>query len=778
MADSASLTPTPPAVPPARRVRLVLVALVLLAALLRLWHVDAYLPHPLHSDYVQAEQAVDLLRQGWFADESIYPAAQVYLYAATDVVAYAVGRLIGDADAASWPAWLDSLADPTRHHALGRIYGGLLGALLPLAVYLLARVTLDRRAALLAAAMVAVAPLLVLHAHQVRPHVPVTTLLVFAAVPWLQVVLHDHGATPRRALLAGVGAGAVAALFQLGLLLAGAALVSMLLLVRPWRRALTLAAVYAVTFTATLALLDGLARNPAWVRALPTSAAEDNSSLGLLTKLLELGFLQRFFAELPDVALSWFSAAPAAFAFALLGLGMLTRRRGPLRARDAVAYLIFPAVIVVVMGMLLGAKVRYAVAVLPFVAPLAAAAALSLRPRAVATSAAVVLVLLPLAGSMRYLSLLDSADTRFSAAALAAALATPEHPVALEDRLVVDRTRFKHGVREFPPYGDLAQWSQGPFDPRRALRDGGAEVFMRSTGARWSRTQLDAMNLHALGFRPYGTLAGGPVGRLFLPDCPDRLALDLWRASRCGPPIEIWVSTPRAWAGLERLASPEELDAFRPPASLPASMSPAPMSATPLSATPLSATRLSATPLSATPLSPDAATGRPAPPPAFGGLRLAILDVDGDGATERVLGRFAAEQLSVFLALPDDAWTDLGDALPGADGRAPTLRGRGRLVFDEPLLILLGDAPADTTATLIIGAEIARAPFRGGRLVPAPLAFVPALPTGPDGHLALAALAPGGVPVGFQLVLQAWIRDPGGPAGFIASNAVAVTASD
>jgi len=122
-----------------------------------------------------------------------------------------------------------------------------------------------------------------------------------------------------------------------------------------------------------------------------------------------------------------------------------------------------------------------------------------------------------------------------------------------------------------------------------------------------------------------------------------------------------------------------------------------------------------------------------------------------------------------------DTWTDLGFALAGTSG-APQLAGVGTLKagFNSKMTLLNG--LPNTTAYLVASAVNLSQPFQGGILVPHPIhsgILVP-LPTGPIGRIVISQTWPAGVTPGVDLYLQYWIIDPGGPAGYAASNALEV----
>jgi len=115
-------------------------------------------------------------------------------------------------------------------------------------------------------------------------------------------------------------------------------------------------------------------------------------------------------------------------------------------------------------------------------------------------------------------------------------------------------------------------------------------------------------------------------------------------------------------------------------------------------------------------------------------------------------------------------WSDLGGALAGRGG-APMLAIDGAPVAGSPLVMTLTGAAPSAPVFLVGGVTVANLPLKGGVLVPGPLG------SGPAGSLLLASAFPAGFPSGTLLVLQAWVADAGGPAGFAASNALCATSS-
>jgi hypothetical protein len=120
-----------------------------------------------------------------------------------------------------------------------------------------------------------------------------------------------------------------------------------------------------------------------------------------------------------------------------------------------------------------------------------------------------------------------------------------------------------------------------------------------------------------------------------------------------------------------------------------------------------------------------------------------------------------------------DAWVDLGYALAGIAGD-PLLVGLGSLVPGTHFDVSLVEAAPVAPAWLLLGYSQLVAPFKGGVLGPLPGLLLP-FATSPAGRIVLSGDWPVGVPSGTPLVLQYWIQDAVGPAGWSASNAIATT---
>jgi len=712
-----------PARPLSRRgAALAVAALAALALALRLAHLRTGLPFVFHSDFFQVEQAASLLQRGWFSDAYNYPHGLVYAYAA-------LARLAGIAP--------ERCADPAVHHVLGRALSVVAGVLLVPAVYRLARVACSRGVALLAAAAIAVDPAQILIDDQARPHAPVTLLLVLVAPAALRLV-ERPGPAARRALLAGAGLGLAAAVFHLGWIgmLWAAALCALRL--RPARRAGLAIASLAIAFLAVWGGLHLLMNRPDVARPLPGRELLGRQSVvGVITNMGSWADLGR----VPDTALNWLAAAPAVFAGAALFALLAARRRVPPRA--LLLYGSFPLLVFLVMSIFVGAHARYALAATPFLAVLAAAGCAALGGRFARGAAATLLLAVPLAGTVITLTLLGSTDTRLAVAQRLPALAAAAGRVALQDRLVVDRSALPAGVIEFPPHGAV-EAVRADEAPRLALRDSGATLYLRATGSRWSRGPLAPVDLEALGFRLYGVLRGGPASTSHLPDLPDRLVVQLMRARRPGPSIELWATD----AGAEALRAVVPPNSVRdlglrddPRAAVEAVLA----------------------------LRGVAGGGAVAAPDEGGGppAMLARLDVDGDGAPEEVSSNVPAAQLAPLLALPGGAWRD-GGAGAGADRGTLRLSARGAPVNGQPVLLLLTGAPPGARVRWSV--QVSTGPADPGTDLP-----MPELSAGADGCVALAALWPREAPAGTTVTVQAFVADPAAPQGVAASNVLTAT---
>lgn len=120
-------------------------------------------------------------------------------------------------------------------------------------------------------------------------------------------------------------------------------------------------------------------------------------------------------------------------------------------------------------------------------------------------------------------------------------------------------------------------------------------------------------------------------------------------------------------------------------------------------------------------------------------------------------------------------WFDLGSELAGSAGKVPRLAGQGPLTANSANKVTLTNAKPNAQGILFVGLQAINAKFKGGTLVPEPKFTVP-FQTDAAGKFELPFHWPANVPFGTNLHWQAWIKDPGGPKGAAASNALRSTA--
>ncbi|MBL8766513.1 MAG: hypothetical protein JNL94_04055 [Planctomycetes bacterium] len=120
------------------------------------------------------------------------------------------------------------------------------------------------------------------------------------------------------------------------------------------------------------------------------------------------------------------------------------------------------------------------------------------------------------------------------------------------------------------------------------------------------------------------------------------------------------------------------------------------------------------------------------------------------------------------------SWGTLGQAMTGSTG-SPVLTGTGALTNGSTLQWSLTQAKPLAPAWMILGFQPLGLPVFGGTLVPSPDIVLPITTSG-AGSFTLNLTVPTALPSGFELVVQTWILDAAGPAGFAASNAIAATA--
>lgn len=111
---------------------------------------------------------------------------------------------------------------------------------------------------------------------------------------------------------------------------------------------------------------------------------------------------------------------------------------------------------------------------------------------------------------------------------------------------------------------------------------------------------------------------------------------------------------------------------------------------------------------------------------------------------------------------------------PGSFGQ-PQLLGAGDVMPGGTITLTAFDVDPALTAFLVVGTDALYLPFKAGVLVPEPLSIL-AFPIADPGPLtSIAGVWPAGWAAERSLFAQVWVQDPGGAAGYAASNAVSFT---
>ena len=144
--------------------------------------------------------------------------------------------------------------------------------------------------------------------------------------------------------------------------------------------------------------------------------------------------------------------------------------------------------------------------------------------------------------------------------------------------------------------------------------------------------------------------------------------------------------------------------------------------------------------------------------------------MDGDLEVDLVAGapKASAAAGRVDVVSPVPQWTKLALGLAGVAG-IPDLAGTGTLIPGEAIGVTLAGAAPLAPGRLFVGTELDITPYKGGLLVPAPLAWLD-LVTDAAGAAAWSGAWPGGLPTGSSIYLQAWIADAQAVQGVSASN--------
>lgn len=149
-------------------------------------------------------------------------------------------------------------------------------------------------------------------------------------------------------------------------------------------------------------------------------------------------------------------------------------------------------------------------------------------------------------------------------------------------------------------------------------------------------------------------------------------------------------------------------------------------------------------------------------------------DLSDDGGTVLFVAQLSDGTDGLFR-VDVDQWADLGNSLAGTAGQAPTLSVTDTLSAGATLTVTLTQALPGALAHFVLGFSTMFLPLKGGVLVPSPDLLLAGLPLDPTGKLVLGLPVPQPLPSGVDVTMQLWVSDPGGPAGFAASNALTAT---
>jgi len=155
------------------------------------------------------------------------------------------------------------------------------------------------------------------------------------------------------------------------------------------------------------------------------------------------------------------------------------------------------------------------------------------------------------------------------------------------------------------------------------------------------------------------------------------------------------------------------------------------------------------------------------------------LQADPFETNNLLTGMLTAQELAAHASLtallhePYVAWLPTAAPVAGTNG-PPMLTGAGVLKPGETGAVTLAQARANALAALVIGTRNTGVFFKGGVLVPSlDLVLFTKLPA--SGALALPFTWPAGIPAGFSILFQYWIKDPGAIQGWASTNGLAAT---
>jgi 4-amino-4-deoxy-L-arabinose transferase-like glycosyltransferase len=218
-----------------RWVRWALLGLIVLGFLVRAWGVTFGLPYLYHPDEpVGVGVAINMVKTGDLNPHSFgYGSLFFYLNALAYAIYYAIGHLIGLFRTPIDLPSLETLALGVGRAALptemlvGRGVSLLAGVLCIPLVYWLGKRLSSRRVGLLAAALAALSPTLVIHSQYVTPNMLVTMMSLAALVTVVRLTPQSRG---RGFVMAGIALGAAVASKYNAVFLVPAYLVAYLLL--------------------------------------------------------------------------------------------------------------------------------------------------------------------------------------------------------------------------------------------------------------------------------------------------------------------------------------------------------------------------------------------------------------------------------------------------------------------------------------------------------------------------------------------------------------------
>src|SRR5215210_2456040 len=194
--------------PASHRSLVVLGAIVVLAAALRLLALGYGLPATYNPDETPIlNRALAFAKGDPNPHNFLYPSLYFYALFAWEVLFYLAGRAAGMFDSLAG-FQREFFTDPSRLFLAARALTALFGIATVLALYWFGRRLYGRTAGLVAAAFMAVAPIAVRDAHYVKLDVPVTFFVVLAHAIMALIVSDPAAAARRRTwLLAGLFAG-------------------------------------------------------------------------------------------------------------------------------------------------------------------------------------------------------------------------------------------------------------------------------------------------------------------------------------------------------------------------------------------------------------------------------------------------------------------------------------------------------------------------------------------------------------------------------------------